>query len=288
MGRASGGDGRGARAPRRADRRRRRGPRRELDQVDGRGRLDRVGVRLGAGRGRGRARRQPGTGRRGLAARHPHRRSLRHPHRRGRAARRATTSARASTSPRACAPGRRRRDLPLLGDQRARRGAPAGGLLAGRPRTAPLEGARRAGADPRARGPGRPHAAAGTDCPYRGLLAFEAEDRAFFFGREDVVAEARSGALAPGRLLAVVGARAAASPRSCAPAWSPPRAPARSTGIDDAVAADTGRRAGSTLPDEPDRLVIVDQFEELFTLCDDPERRDARSSTRCCACAAPS
>ena len=28
-----------------------------------------------------------------------------------------------------------------------------------------------------------------TDCPYRGLLAFEADDRRFFFGREDVVAE---------------------------------------------------------------------------------------------------
>ena len=27
--------------------------------------------------------------------------------------------------------------------------------------------------------------------------------------------------------------------------------------------------------DEPDRLVVVDQFEELFTLCDDAERRRA-------------
>ena len=44
-----------------------------------------------------------------------------------------------------------------------------------------------------------------TECPYRGLLAFEADDRRFFFGREDVVAEIL-GRLAPGRLLAVVGA----------------------------------------------------------------------------------
>src|SRR4029453_19237988 len=28
-----------------------------------------------------------------------------------------------------------------------------------------------------------------TECPYRGLEAFEAADRRFFFGREDVVAE---------------------------------------------------------------------------------------------------
>ena len=103
VGIASGGDGRGARAPRRADRRRRRGPRRQPDQVDGRGRLDRLGLRLGAGRGRGRARRQPGADRRGMAAGHPHRRALGHPHRRGRAARRRLLSARASTSPRACA-----------------------------------------------------------------------------------------------------------------------------------------------------------------------------------------
>jgi class 3 adenylate cyclase len=44
-----------------------------------------------------------------------------------------------------------------------------------------------------------------TECPYRGLLAFEPEDRAFFFGREEVVSELIA-RVAPGRLLAVVGA----------------------------------------------------------------------------------
>ena len=39
--------------------------------------------------------------------------------------------------------------------------------------------------------------------------------------------------------------------------------------------------------DEPDRLVVVDQFEELFTLCDDAERRRAFIDA-CCVCAAPS
>ena len=28
------------------------------------------------------------------------------------------------------------------------------------------------------------------------------------------------------------------------------------------------------MPDEPTRLVVVDQFEELFTLCGDAERRE--------------
>ena len=37
------------------------------------------------------------------------------------------------------------------------------------------------------RGPGVDAPRPVTDCPYRGLLAFEAEDREFFFGREDVV-----------------------------------------------------------------------------------------------------
>ena len=44
-----------------------------------------------------------------------------------------------------------------------------------------------------------------TECPYRGLQAFEASDRRFFFGREDVVAELTA-RLAPRSLLALVGA----------------------------------------------------------------------------------
>ena len=69
-----------------------------------------------------------------------------------------------------------------------------------------LRGLARAGADPRAEGPGRSSAPlpAG-ECPYRGLLAFEPDDRRFFFGREEVVDEILA-RLAPGRLLAVIGA----------------------------------------------------------------------------------
>ena len=140
-----------------------------------------------------------------VAAGHPHRRALGHPHRRGRAARRRLL--RPDRQPRRARAraGRRRRDPPLLGDQRARRRAPARGLLARRPRPAPAQGL---GAPERIyalAGPGVRTPPPAADCPYRGLLAFEAGDRAFFFGREAVVAEL-VGRLAPGRLLAVVGA----------------------------------------------------------------------------------
>src|ERR1700683_3330128 len=39
------------------------------------------------------------------------------------------------------------------------------------------------------KGPGVEAPLPATECPYRGLLAFEPEDREYFFGREDVVAE---------------------------------------------------------------------------------------------------
>ena len=47
------------------------------------------------------------------------------------------------------------------------------------------------------KGPGARTPPPATECPYRGLLAFEADDRAFFFGREAVVAEL-VGHVAPG------------------------------------------------------------------------------------------
>ena len=43
-----------------------------------------------------------------------------------------------------------------------------------------------------------------TECPYRGLLAFEAGDSEFFFGREDALRSVLD-RLVPGRLLGVVG-----------------------------------------------------------------------------------
>ena len=55
------------------------------------------------------------------------------------------------------------------------------------------------------KGPGISAPLPAGESPYRGLLAFEPDDRRFFFGREEVVEEILA-RLAPGRLLAVIGA----------------------------------------------------------------------------------
>ena len=65
--------------------------------------------------------------------------------------------------------------------------------------------------------------------------------------------------------------RAAASRRSCAPASSP-RVRERAAPVS---LLTPGSRPALDVADEPDRLVVVDQFEELFTLCDDADRRRA-------------
>jgi class 3 adenylate cyclase/WD40 repeat protein/tRNA A-37 threonylcarbamoyl transferase component Bud32 len=113
-----------------------------------------------------------------------------------------------------------------------------------------------------------------TDCPYRGLLAFEADDRLFFSGREEVVA-ALIGSLAPGRLLAVVGASGSGKSSVLRAGLVAAARSGEIAGIQDAVLLTPGAEPEPDLPDAPDRLVVVDQFEELFTLCDDPARRDA-------------
>ena len=122
-----------------------------------------------------------------------------------------------------------------------------------------------------------------TACPFKGLASFDVEDAAFFFGRERLVAE-MAARLAGAPLLGVVGASgsgkssavraglvaglaAGALPGSerwarvllrpgDQPMWTLERASA---------AANGGGR----------RLLVVDQFEELFTLCRDETERAA-------------
>jgi WD40 repeat protein/class 3 adenylate cyclase/tRNA A-37 threonylcarbamoyl transferase component Bud32 len=103
-----------------------------------------------------------------------------------------------------------------------------------------------------------------TDCPYRGLLAFEQSDRGFFFGREDVVEDVLA-RLAGDRLMAVVGASGSG----------------KSSVLRAGVIAAFGHAVLMTPGEHPrldvtgDVLVVVDQFEELFTLCGDAAARDA-------------
>ncbi len=107
-------------------------------------------------------------------------------------------------------------------------------------------------------------------CPYPGLLSFGADDTERFFGREHVVDEIVD-RLAQHRFLAVVGAsgsgkssvlRAGVAPRlAAARVITPGSQPV--TAMDAAGAADAGEPA----------TLVVDQFEELFTLCDDDVAR---------------
>jgi hypothetical protein len=121
-------------------------------------------------------------------------------------------------------------------------------------------------------GPGLTTAPAAAECPYRGLLAFEPRDRHLFFGREEVVGDVLA-RIAPGRLLAVVGASGSG------------KSSLLRAGVLAAVEAGELASAGSArlitpgaqppldLEDDERELLIVDQFEELYTQCRDAERR---------------
>lgn len=121
-------------------------------------------------------------------------------------------------------------------------------------------------------GPGLRTASAAAECPYRGLLAFEAHDRHLFFGREEVVADVLA-RIAPGRLLAVVGASGSGK-SSLLRAGVLAAVQAGELGCARSAAVITpGDEPPVQLEDRDDQLLVVDQFEELYTQCRVPERR---------------
>jgi WD40 repeat protein/class 3 adenylate cyclase/tRNA A-37 threonylcarbamoyl transferase component Bud32 len=122
-------------------------------------------------------------------------------------------------------------------------------------------------------GPGLRTPPSATESPYRGLLAFEPDDRAFFFGREAVVAELIE-RVEPGRLLAVVGASGSGKSSVLRAGLLAAARAGEVAGIDDAVLLTPGAEPRLAVPDEPTRLVVVDQFEELFTVCADADLRE--------------
>ena len=118
-------------------------------------------------------------------------------------------------------------------------------------------------------------------CPYKGLARFETADADFFFGREQVVAEA-VGRLAEGRFLALVG-----------PSGSGKSSLLRA-GLMHALASGalpgSDRWAYSVIrpgdhpldalahaldEDREHSMLAVDQFEEVFTACSDVDERTA-------------
>jgi WD40 repeat protein/class 3 adenylate cyclase/tRNA A-37 threonylcarbamoyl transferase component Bud32 len=112
----------------------------------------------------------------------------------------------------------------------------------------------------------------GTECPYRGLLAFEPADRDFFFGREEIVAEMIK-RLTPGRLLAVVGASGSGKSSVLAAGIIAAVRAGEVAGIKRARLLSPGSTPELEIDGDPAQLTVVDQFEELFTLCDDTDRQ---------------
>src|SRR5439155_9952204 len=109
-------------------------------------------------------------------------------------------------------------------------------------------------------------------CPYKGLVAFELDDADVFFGREQLVEDLLR-RLDDAAFLAVVGASGSGK-SSLVRAGIVPELRRRDRTLHPLLFS-PGRRPLAELANAGDaRLLIVDQFEEVFTLCrDDHERR---------------
>jgi class 3 adenylate cyclase/WD40 repeat protein len=121
-------------------------------------------------------------------------------------------------------------------------------------------------------GPGLETPPTAAECPYRGLLAFESIDRHLFFGREQVVAEVL-GRIAPERLLAVVGASGSGKSSLLRAGVLAAVQMGELTEVRSARLVTPGEQPPLELEDDAAELLVVDQFEELYTQCRDPELR---------------
>jgi class 3 adenylate cyclase/WD40 repeat protein/energy-coupling factor transporter ATP-binding protein EcfA2 len=121
-------------------------------------------------------------------------------------------------------------------------------------------------------GPGLMTTPAAAECPYRGLLPFEPQDRHMFFGREQVVADVVA-RIAPGRLLAVIGASGSGKSSVLRAGVLAAVDAGELASVRSARLITPGAEPPIELADKSDQLLIVDQFEELYTQCRDPERR---------------
>ncbi len=160
--------------------------------------------------------------------------------------------------------------------------------------------------DSGARGVGFHAVASGATCPYKGLAAFQAQDAAFFCGRETLVDElvarlqasnvlviggpsgsGKSSLLRAGLVPAIAGGALPGSQHWPVAVFNPGADPLEAlteqlarlvpdqpTLAPGELAADPRRARGLFASEQP-VLIAIDQFEEIFTHDVDPARRDA-------------
>ncbi|MER6029878.1 helix-turn-helix domain-containing protein [Streptomyces sp. NPDC001851] len=128
-----------------------------------------------------------------------------------------------------------------------------------------------------------PEDADDTDAPYRGLTRFEPGDRHLFFGRDQLVARLTE-RVRTCRMVAVVGASGSGKSSLLRAGLLPSLQDQQSSQCRLAAIriltpgprpASTHARAFTASQGAGDTVVVVDQFEELFTLCSDPAERAA-------------
>jgi WD40 repeat protein len=110
-------------------------------------------------------------------------------------------------------------------------------------------------------------------CPYRGLMAFRSEDGDLYFGREEVVASILDRTL-DGGFMAVVGASGSGK-SSLVRAGLVPAYRRERPGLVVVMTPgpDPGAELERSLSSGPPSLLVVDQLEEVFTLCSDEAGR---------------
>ncbi len=120
--------------------------------------------------------------------------------------------------------------------------------------------------------------AAATDgdaCPYPGLRAYRPEERTLFFGREQATAEFVELVRATTGIVVLIGASGAGK-SSLLAAGLRPTIDLPAATMTPGATPTTGLAA---TPTDDLRVLIVDQFEELFTLCQDEAERSAFLAT---------
>jgi WD40 repeat protein/class 3 adenylate cyclase/tRNA A-37 threonylcarbamoyl transferase component Bud32 len=111
-------------------------------------------------------------------------------------------------------------------------------------------------------------------CPYRGLLAFEPDDHNLFFGREEVLSGLLD-RLASDRFVAVVGASGCGKSSLVRAGVIAAIRQGLLAGVSNAVLITPGANPLAALRAvSDDGVLVIDQFEEVFTICrDDLQRR---------------